>query len=89
MSYFSTNNYSDIQDGYISQPQDVSTWLRSNLPEQIIPIIVIAYRTKYGSPASAAVVGPAILATLVSTSQVKIMYSGRFYTAIPEDGGSS
>lgn len=34
---------------------------------QLIPLNMIAYRTKYGSAAPAAIVGPAILATAVST----------------------
>lgn len=34
---------------------------------QLLPINIIAYRTQYGSPAPAAIVGPAILATGMST----------------------
>ena len=34
---------------------------------QLIPVSVIAYRSQYGSASPAAVVGPAVLATLVST----------------------
>lgn len=35
---------------------------------QLIPLNMIAYRTKYGSADPAAIVGPAILATAVSTA---------------------
>lgn len=34
---------------------------------QLIPVTIIAYRSEYGSVSPAAIVGPAILATLVST----------------------
>lgn len=34
---------------------------------QLIPVSVIAYRAQYGSPNPAAIVGPAIAATLIST----------------------
>lgn len=34
---------------------------------QLIPVSVIAYRMQYGSPRAAAIIGPAILATCVST----------------------
>ena len=34
---------------------------------QLIPVSVIAYRTQYGSANPAAIVGPAIAATLIST----------------------
>lgn len=35
---------------------------------QLIPVNIIAYRSQYGSPSPAAVVGPAIAATAVSTA---------------------
>ena len=34
---------------------------------QLIPVNIIAYRTQYGSTDPTAIVGPAILATAVST----------------------
>lgn len=34
---------------------------------QLIPVNIIAYRSQYGSVSPAAIVGPAILATTVST----------------------
>ena len=40
---------------------------------QLIPVNIIAYRTQYGSVAPAAVVGPGIFATLVSTG-VAVMF---------------
>ena len=48
---------------------------------QLIPVNVIAYRSQYGSPNPAAVVGAGILATAVSTGAAvifcKIMGRGR------------
>ncbi len=34
---------------------------------QLIPVNMIAYRSQYGSPNPMAVVGPALVATLIST----------------------
>lgn len=48
--------------------REMCTFLILNISSlQLIPMTVVAYRTEYGSTAPAAVVGPAILATLVST----------------------
>ena len=40
---------------------------------QLIPVSIIAFRTEYGSVAPTAIVGPAILATAVSTG-IAIFY---------------
>ena len=48
--------------------QEMCTFLVVNISSlQLIPINMIAYRSQYGSVHPAAVVGPAILATLIST----------------------
>ena len=62
------------QTGYLKNvPKDTAsnemcTFLILNISSlQLIPVIMIAYRSQYGSASPAAVVGPAVLATLVST----------------------
>lgn len=48
---------------------EMCTFLVLNISSlQLIPVNVIAYRSQYGSPAPAAVVGPAIAATGISTA---------------------
>ena len=48
--------------------REMCTFLIINISSlQLIPVNMIAYRSQYGSVNSAAIVGPAILATLVST----------------------
>lgn len=47
---------------------EMCTFLILNISSlQLIPVSIIAYRSQYGSPNPTAIVGPAILATLVST----------------------
>ncbi len=47
---------------------EMCTFLVLNISSlQLIPVSIIAYRSKYGSPAPTAVIAPAILATLAST----------------------
>lgn len=47
---------------------EMCTFLILNISSlQLIPVNMIAYRSQYGSASPAAVVGPAVLATLVST----------------------
>lgn len=49
--------------------REMCTFLIINVSSlQLIPLNIIAYRTKYGSTDPAAIVGPAILATAVSTA---------------------
>lgn len=49
--------------------REMCTFLILNISSlQLIPVTVVAYRSEYGSPAPAAVVGPAIAATLASTA---------------------
>lgn len=62
------------QTGYLKNvPKDTAsnemcTCLILNISSlQLIPVNMIAYRSQYGSASPAAVVGPAVLATLVST----------------------
>lgn len=62
------------QTGYLKNvPKDTAsnemcTFLILNISSlQLIPVNMIAYRSQYGSVHPAAVVGPAILATLIST----------------------
>ena len=48
--------------------QEMCTFLVFNISSlQLIPVNIIAYRSQYGSVRPAEVVGPAILATLIST----------------------
>ena len=52
---------------------EMCTFLIINISSlQLIPVNVIAYRSQYGSVNPAAVVGPAILATTVSTGMAVI-----------------
>ena len=47
---------------------EMCTFLIINVSSlQLLPINIIAYRAQYGSPAPAAIVGPAIFATGMST----------------------
>ena len=48
---------------------------------QLIPVNIIAYRSQYGSVSPAAVVGPAIVATLVSTGAAVLFIKGRHWVA--------
>ncbi len=43
---------------------------------QLIPVNIIAYRSQYGSVSPAAIVGPAIIATLISTGAAVIFIKG-------------
>lgn len=61
---------------------EMCTFLIINISSlQLIPVNMIAYRSQYGSPNPAAVVGPALVATLISTIvgvvYCKIMDRGR------------
>lgn len=48
---------------------EMCTFLILNISSlQLIPVNMIAYRSQYGSPNPAAIVGPAIMATAVSTA---------------------
>ena len=48
--------------------REMCTFLIINIPSlQLIPINMIAYRSRYGSAAPAAIVGPAVMATAAST----------------------
>lgn len=54
--------------------KEMCTFLILNISSlQLIPVNMIAYRSQYGSTRPAAIIGPSILATLVSTV-VAIMY---------------
>lgn len=47
---------------------EMCTFLVMNISSlQLIPVSIIAYRSQYGSAAPTAIVGPAILATMIST----------------------
>lgn len=51
-----------------SANNEMCTFLIINISSlQLIPVNIIAYRSQYGSPNPAAVVGPALIATLIST----------------------
>ena len=70
------------QTGYLKNvPKDTAsnemcTFLILNISSlQLIPVNMIAYRSQYGSASPAAVVGPAVLATLVSTLAAVIFCS--------------
>ncbi|MBR1865184.1 MAG: nucleoside recognition protein [Lachnospiraceae bacterium] len=53
---------------------EMCTFLILNISSlQLIPINMIAYRTQYGSPAPLSVVGPALLATSVTTLAAVIL----------------
>ena len=53
---------------------EMCTFLILNISSlQLIPVSIIAFRTEYGSVAPTAIVGPAILATAVSTG-IAIFY---------------
>ncbi len=61
---------------------EMCTFLILNISSlQLIPVNIIAYRSQYGSADPAAIVGPAILATMASTLVAvvfcKIMDRGR------------
>ena len=43
---------------------------------QLIPITMIAYRSQYGSVNPAAVTGPALIATMVSTAAAVVVCRG-------------
>lgn len=52
---------------------EMCTFLVINISSlQLIPVNIIAYRSQYGSVAPAAIVGPAIIATLASTTAAVI-----------------
>ena len=56
---------------------EMCTFLILNISSlQLIPVNMIAYRSQYGSASPAAVVGPAVLATLVSTLAAVIFCRG-------------
>lgn len=66
----------DRRSGKLSGPvrkkgiasNEMCTFLILNISSlQLIPVSIIAYRSQYGSPNPAAIVGPAIVATAVST----------------------
>lgn len=71
------------QTGYLKNvPKDTAsnemcTFLILNISSlQLIPVNMIAYRSQYGSASPTAVVGPAVLATLVSTFAAVIFCRG-------------
>lgn len=71
------------QTGYLKNvPKDTAsnemcTFLILNISSlQLIPVNMIAYRSQYGSASPAAVVGPAVLATLVSTFAAVVFCRG-------------
>ena len=56
---------------------EMCTFLILNISSlQLIPVNMIAYRSQYGSASPAAVVGPAVLATLVSTFAAVVFCRG-------------
>lgn len=62
--------------------REMCTFLVLNISSlQLIPVNMIAYRSQYGSVNPAAIVGPGIVATLVSTLTAvilcKMMYAGK------------
>lgn len=57
-----------IQDSHTAS-REMCTFLIINVSSlQLIPVNIIAYRARYGSVDPTAIVGPAILATAVSTA---------------------
>ena len=66
------NGLKNLHSSEITDPSiatnEMCTFLVINISSlQLIPINIIAYRTEYGSVNPASIVGPGILATLVST----------------------
>ncbi|WP_312428560.1 nucleoside recognition domain-containing protein [Lacrimispora sp.] len=65
----------EVTGKYVAKPfpegtanNEMCTFLIINISSlQLIPVNMIAYRSQYGSPNPMAVVGPALLATLIST----------------------
>lgn len=58
----------DLNHGSSVASNEMCTFLILNISSlQLIPVNMIAYRSQYGSVNPAAIVGPAIVATLVST----------------------
>lgn len=56
---------------------EMCTFLILNISSlQLIPVNIIAYRSQYGSVNPTAIVGPAIVATLVSTAVVVVFCKG-------------
>ena len=51
---------------------------------QLIPVNIIAYRTEYGSVPPTAIVGPAILATAISTGAAVLYIKTKNWMARPE-----
>lgn len=71
--------------GYTGGGERVASWemctflILNTSSLQLIPVNMIVYRTQYGSANPAAVIAPAILATLVSTAAAIVfcLFSGR------------
>lgn len=60
--------YLEKQDIWRSASDEMCTFLILNISSlQLIPVSMIAYRSQYGSVSPTAIVGPAIIATFVST----------------------
>lgn len=60
--------YLEEQDAVRVASDEMCTFLILNISSlQLIPVSMIAYRSQYGSASPTAIVGPAIVATLVST----------------------
>ena len=51
---------------------------------QLIPVNIIAFRTEYGSVTPTAIVGPAILATAISTGAAVLYIKTKNWMARPE-----
>ena len=64
---------------------DMCTFLIINISSlQLIPVNIIAFRTEYGSVTPTAIVGPAILATAISTGAAVLYIKTKNWMARPE-----
>ena len=75
----------------VTATTDMCTFLILNISSlQLIPVNIIAYRSQYGSAHPLAVVGPAFLATCVSTlagvAVCRVMCRRKQYKSIKKDG---
>lgn len=63
-----TERYGKVEKGTRAASNEMCTFLVINISSlQLIPVNIIAYRSQYGSVNPALIVGPGIIATLVST----------------------